>query len=358
MKNSFKSPVKLSYLKVVITSMVVIATFSACKKDKDDTTTTPAIDITFNAAYVVNGVSNNVSVIDLSNNTVKRTFSLNNAAYPHHVYLSPDKRFIAVAIAGVDLSGGHGGHGSGGVTKVMILDAVTGGIHHEISTMHLPHNAVFNPSSTELWIPQADTVQGTVLVYRVSDFTLQNTINVGKAPSELTFSSDGSMAFSANTMDGTVTMIDANSKAIMATIPVGMDPVGAWPAANGNMYVDNEGDQSVSEISVSGANVISTFNLGFKPGYVAYSTHHSEVWVTDATNGKVVFFENMSGVWTPVGNISTGADAHAIAFSSNGEKAYITNQGANTVTVIDVVNHAKLQDINVGTKPNGIVLKQ
>ena len=57
MKNTFKSSVKLSYLKVVITSMVVITTFSACKKDKDDTTTTPAIDITFNAAYVVNGVS-------------------------------------------------------------------------------------------------------------------------------------------------------------------------------------------------------------------------------------------------------------------------------------------------------------
>ena len=51
------------------------------------------------------------------------------------------------------------------------------------------------------------------------------------------------------------------------------------------------------------------------------------------------------------------SDAHAIAFSSNGEKAYITNQGANTVTVIDVVNHAKLQDIIVGTKPNGIALK-
>ena len=56
-----------------------------------------------------------------------------------------------------------------------------------------------------------------------------------------------------------------------------------------------------------------------------------------------MFFENMSGVWTQVGNISTGANAHAIAFSSNGEKAYISNQGANTISVIDVVNHAKLQ---------------
>ena len=145
---------------------------------------------------------------------------------------------------------------------------------------------------------------------------------------------------------------------IHTTLTVGADPVGAWSASNGKMYVDNEKSQTISEISVSGANVVSTFNLGFKPGYVAYSTHHNKVWVTDATNGKVVFFENMSGVWTAVGNISTGADAHAIAFNSNGEKAYITNQGANTVTVVDVVNHVKLQDINVGAKPNGIALKQ
>ena len=80
MKNSIKSTVRLSFLKSVIILMVVISTFSSCKKDNDDTTTTPSTDITYEAAYVVNGVSNQVSVINLSNNTVSRTISLNNAA--------------------------------------------------------------------------------------------------------------------------------------------------------------------------------------------------------------------------------------------------------------------------------------
>ena len=80
--------------------------------------------------------------------------------------------------------------------------------------------------------------------------------------------------------------------------------------------------------------------------------------VSDATNGKVAYFTLVSAVWTLQGNITTGADAHAIAFTSDGSKAYITNQGAGTVSVIDMAAHTVSQTIAVGTKPNGIVIKQ
>ena len=329
---------------------------SACHKDDEHHT---MLNINYPAAYVVNGSSNNISVISIADHIVKETIALKGATFPHHIYLNPAKTKLAVAITSTDLSGGHADHGGSlAGLKVQIVDAITGMIDKEIALSKMPHNAIFNASGTELWLGQMDTSQSQVLVYKTSDWSLQNTINVGKGLSEITFSSDATMAFGANTSEGTVTVIDANSKMVRTTLTVGQDPVGAWPAANGNMYVDNEKSQSVTEISVSEAKVISTFNLGFKPGYVAYSTHHSEIWVTDATNGKVVFFKNVAGVWTLSGNLATGADAHAIAFSSNGEKAYITNQGANTVSVIDVVNHTKIKDINVGIKPNGVALKQ
>lgn len=344
---------QLQNVKLFMMTAVLFAVVSTSCNDENPA---PGGDVTYPALYVVNGANNNISVIELSSNTVKRTIALNNATFPHHISLSPDKEFIAVAIAGMDLSGGHGGHGTG-PAKVMILDAVTGVAHHEFNTIHLPHNAAFNPSGTELWVPQADTTQGTVLVYNTSDYSLKNTINVGRSPSELTFSFDGSMAFAANTMDATVTMIDPATKAIMATIPVGTDPVGAWPAPNGKMYVDNESAMTVTEIDVASATVTSTFDLGFMPGYVSYSTQHNEIWVSDATNGKIVYFENTGGVWSPVGSISTGTNAHAIVFTNDGTRAYVSNQGASSVSVIDVVNHAKLQDITVGGKPNGMVIK-
>ncbi|MBK7525990.1 MAG: hypothetical protein IPI59_00165 [Sphingobacteriales bacterium] len=66
----------------------------------------------------------------------------------------------------------------------------------------------------------------------------------------------------------------------------------------------------------------------------------------------------LGGDWTLQGNITTGADAHAIAFNADGTNAYVTNQGAGTVSVIDVATHSVSNTIMVGSKPNGIAIKQ
>ena len=52
----------------------------------------------------------------------------------------------------------------------------------------------------------------------------------------------------------------------------------------------------------------------------------------------------------------TGLDAHAIAFTNDGQTAYVTNQGAGTVSIVDVAARTKRRDVAVGKKPNGIVL--
>ena len=100
---------------------------------------------------------------------------------------------------------------------------------------------------------------------------------------------------------------------IHTTLTVGQDPVGAWTASNGKMYVDNETSQTISEITVSSMSVTATINLGFKPGYAAYNSSNSELWVSDATNGKVAYYTFDGTNWNLQGNITTGADAHAIA---------------------------------------------
>lgn len=104
--------------------------------------------------------------------------------------------------------------------------------------------------------------------------------------------------------------------------------------------------------------VTATINLSFKPGYAAYNSSNGELWVSDATNGKVAYYTFDGSNWNLQNNITTGTDAHAIAFTADGSKAYVTNQGANTVSVIDVASHTVTKTISVGTKPNGIALKQ
>lgn len=345
---------------LVVVAMGLLS--SSCKKhDMADMDHTMPVEknINYHAAYIVNGAGNNLSVMDLASSTVKETIDLSGATFPHHIYMSPDKSLLAVAITSTDLTAGHGGgHGGSGGFKVMIIDPIKGTIHHEIPLSKLPHNAVFSPSGEELWLGQSDSTHSTVEVYRVSDYSLVKSIPVGAGLSEITFSTDGSKVFAANTMDANVSVIDPHSKMVEKTIPVGQDPVGAWPASNGHMYVDNETDQTISEIAVSSLTVVSTTHLGFKPGYAAYNHHLGELWVSDATHGKVVFYTNQGGTWTLAGDITTGADAHAIVFTADGTKAYVSNQGANSVSIVDVASHSVLSTVNVGAKPNGLVLRQ
>ena len=344
------------YINIVACAVFALVIQSCSMHNMDHMNKT--LNINYPAAYIVNGASSDISVLKLADNSITETIPLNGAKYPHHIYINPAHTKLAVAITGTDLSGGHAGHG-GAVAglKIQIIDAITGEIDKEIPLSKMPHNATYNKTGTELWVGQMDTIQSQVLVFRTIDWTLQHTIPVGRGVSEVTFSNDGTKAFACNTIEGTVSIINATLKTVEATVAVGQDPVGAWSASNGNMYVDNEKSKSISEIDVLNNTVTNTLYLGYKPGYAAYHKLSSQLWISDATNGKISYYTLVNNTWAIQGSIQTGADAHAIAFSSNGEKAYVTNQGAGNITVIDVATHSILKTITTGTKPNGIAIK-
>src|SRR5688572_16990466 len=101
---------------------------------------TPIPTVTTDAVYVVNGEDSSISVLDASTGATLGTIGLGNVRYPHHIYLSADKKQLAVAVPGHDLSGGHSTGGSGGAGHgtehgtatvggaVLVLDAATGAL--------------------------------------------------------------------------------------------------------------------------------------------------------------------------------------------------------------------------------------
>ena len=316
--------------------------------------TTPARAIAYDALFVVNGGDNSISVINVATNEVAETIAMENASFPHHVNLSPEKAFLAVAAPGTDLSGGHEGHGGGeGRGAILRLDARTGDTR-AVRRLNRPnHNGIFSPDGREIWTAQM-TMPGVVLVLDASTLTTQYAIEVGDMPAEVTFSRDGTYAFVANGMSNNVTVIDAATKQVETTIAVGTNPVGAWPGNDGLMYVDNESAKTLSVIDATSLNVVRTYNLGFMPGMAA-TAPDGELWVTDAENGKVVFYSTTAE--TKLGELATADGAHAIAFSADGKTGYISNQGAGSVSVIDIDTRSVTKTIAVGAKPNGMVFK-
>ena len=362
-------------MKNSIIAVLCIATIflSSCMKDNmNSSTPTPELNINYSAAFVVNGQSNDVYVIDLASNTVKEVIKLGTMSdashssmsmstgisWPHHIYINASKTTLAIGVPGMDLSAGHSGGMAGMTGKIALLNAAKGTINKVIDLPIMNHNAAFSKDGTEIWTTQMEEM-GKVLVYDANSYTLKKSIAVGGQPAEVTFSYDGSMAFVCNGHDSTVSVINASTKELMATLKVGADPVGAWPGADGNMYVDNEEGKSISIINVATMSVTGTINLGFMPGFAAYNSQMKELWVTDPDNGKVHYwmYDNAMKMWMHGSAFETDKGAHAIAFTKDEMTAYITNQLANTVSVVNVMNHTESKEIMVGTKPNGILIK-
>ncbi|WP_138485342.1 YncE family protein [Dyadobacter bucti] len=345
--------------------LLAITSFSACRKHvMDDMTMEKNID--YPAAYVVNGEDATVSVIRLSDNNVSETLELMDASgnmvmWPHHVYhlQSLGEHRLTIAVPGMDLSGGHAGGMAGMKGKVIVMDAVKGTVVKNLEVPVMNHNAVYSADGKEIWTSQMD-MEGKVLVYDAATYTLKNTISVGMEPAEVTFSPDGSKVYVANSGDDNVSVINPSSKAIIATIAVGDNPVAAWIGYDGKMYVDNEEGQSISVIDVATDKVIQTITLGFMPGSAAHLAKKEELWVTDPDNGKVHYWkwDGAMKEWMHGGVFGTAAGAHAVGFTADGNTAYVTNQMAQSVSVINTLSHTKIKDIAVGKKPNGIVLKQ
>ncbi|MBA4853436.1 YncE family protein [Emticicia sp. BO119] len=340
--------------------------FSSCM---DMSTKQPQPYINYPAAYVVNGESSTLSVINLTTDEISATIPLTDGtvthmegmnmgkalSYPHHIYLNPSKTQISIAAPGMDLSEGHSGGMAGMSGKVAILDATTGLNIRIFNSIGMTHNAIYSPDGKEIWTSQMDE-DGKVLIYDANTFALKNTVSVGMEPAEITFSSDGTVAFVANGASNTVSAINPDTKTLLQTINVGKNPVGAWVGTDGRMYVDNEDGQSVSIIDVETLKVVETVPLGFMPGFVAYHTATKEMWVTDPNAGKVHWWvKDNSGKMMYAGAFTTAAGAHAIAFKDM--TAYVTNQETASVSVINVMQHKVVKTISVGKKPNGIVIK-
>ena len=317
---------------------------------------TPIPAVNEDAVYVVSGGDSAVVVLGVGGERIG-AIALANAMYPHHLSLSADRARLLVAVPGVDLSGGHAGGHAGHEGAVLLLEAATG---RTLAARTLPasnHNAIFSPDGSEVWTSQMGT-PGTVLVLDPATLATRSTLTVGAEPSEVTFSRDGRYAFVADGGSSEVTVIDVASKETVKTIGVGAGPVGAWPGLDGVMYVDCETARTI--VAIDGATLatlrtINLGNLGFTPGMAATPPGLGELWVSDADNGRVVVFQAASGA--KLGEIPTAAGAHGIAFSGDGKTAWVSNQGAGSVTIVDVAAHAATKTVAAGSKPNGILFR-
>lgn len=94
-----------------------------------------------------------------------------------------------------------------------------------------PFGIAVSPDGKTIYAANLGTVIGdeTVSVIRTSDWTVTDTITVGKVPVGIAVSPDGRQVLTANRMSNTVSVIDAATRQVIDTFPVGEEP---WALGN------------------------------------------------------------------------------------------------------------------------------
>lgn len=302
--------------------------------------------------YTANEHGNSLSAIDLVNGQVE-TVAI--PISPHNVQITPDgARLLAV---GIPAEGGH----ADAPGQLLVLDStsISSGPLAAIAVGEHPAHVVTDRAAERAFVTLAD--QNAVAVVDLAEGKVVTTIATGRYPHGLRVSPDGSSIYVANVENGSVSVLDPARLVGVARIPVGKAPVQVGFLPDGSRaYVSLRDENMVAVIDTARKEVVGKVAVGRNPiqvfatpdsRYVYVANQGSEaqpadtVSVIDAAAGSIVK------------TIKTGAGAHGVVVSHDGQFAFVTNIVDGTVSVIDVAEQAVIKTFKVGDGPNGVTFK-
>ena len=162
-----------------------------------------------------------------------------------------------------------------------------------------------------------------------------------------------------NTTLNNVSVYEASTGMLIATIGVGLKPIGITaPTGLDKVYVSNEDSNTVSVISKSSLSVIATISgfTGTKPHHVGQSPDGNFVYVAMFGSNKVAVIE--TGTDQLLAEFITGASAartHAVFATEDGETLLVTNSVVNEVAALDAHTGAIQWSVGVGNNPSEVL---
>ena len=207
----------------------------------------------------------------------------------------------------------------------------------------------------------------SVSVINLDTQTIEKTINVGQEPEGITITAG--KVYVSNTGlnpsdytygDGTVSVIDPDSDTVVKTISVGKNPQALIVGPEGEINVLCTGDYTtvfgeiyVIDPSVDG--VITHFAVGGTPGVFALAPN-GRVYLGGFGTGLYAYNTADNSVISGAANPHiNGKDISGIAIDTDG-LAYISNFGADTVTVLDTNSDQVVAVIAVGDGPQALAV--
>lgn len=202
----------------------------------------------------------------------------------------------------------------------------------------------------------SDVKNNRVSVIDVTLGAVTQSIAVGKSPYGMAMAADGRL-FVVNSDDGTVSMIDTRTNSVVgAPIRVGNSPTSVAVNQSGTtIYVTNSNDDSVSVIDTA---TLSAKRILVGDGAFGVAIGGGKVYVTNELDNTVSVINIATN--SVVKTLAAGVAPTSIAV--RGDRAVVTNSGSwangddGSVTIIDTTTDTVLTTIGLGESPAGVAI--
>jgi DNA-binding beta-propeller fold protein YncE len=183
---------------------------------------------------------------------------------------------------------------------------------------------------------------------------VHNPLTPKPAVSSSTIVHDGVKSFNVNPDNNTVTAIYDSSLTRAWEVPVGRNPRTLAPAPNGDIWVVNQDDATISVLRDGDGSLLRTLSLPYasRPYGITFSPDGSAAYVTLQGTGRLLKLDPSGNI---VGNIYVGPTPRGIAVSGDSRRILVTRfisraeQGA--VRVVDATPFSVAGTVNLAIDP-------
>jgi YVTN family beta-propeller protein len=289
-------------------------------------------------AYVGNFKDDNVSVVDTAAGSVLATVPV--AAGPDGIVITRDGK--SVYVSGSSASG------------VSVIDTAGDRVVQTIETGKGPQGLALTPDGRSLLI--AVNGEDRVAVVDLATRAIVATIPVAK-PHTIAVSPDGKFAYIASQDPGhfALVIVDLGKRASVGIVALDKPPRDLEFGHDGRaLYFTLAGIPAVQVLDPASNKVVAQVATGVSPHIAAFFSNTSFGVVVVQGPGELQLFDPATN--TATRSIPVGKQPHWVDVTADGTQAFVTNEGANSVTAIDLAS-GQTRTIAVGNAPRKIAVQ-
>jgi YVTN family beta-propeller protein len=310
-----------------------------------------------NEVYAVNTNSNSVSVIDAEKNTVVATIPVHSKPYFIDVDAKDNRAYVA----------------NSGSNNVSVIDLAARREIAVIGAGEAPGMARISPDGRSLMV--SNRVSGSVTIFDAQSRKVRSVFSGCPGATQLVVLPDSAKAFVACSGGHQVMVIglahpqspisSEQADRLLTFLDVGRSPVHlALKPDGGEIFVSNFDSDTISEIATQTNEVGGAYLVGAHPAAAIVSADNSTLWISKFNAGAIEVYSIDDGKTINTVHVGDGPDA--LAFSAEGHLLLVADARSNDISVVRVMSRTPGGVNRVGTlftllpagrQPNAIVVK-